>query len=136
MNNGRSFDDLSGGHDETGGEAAVLRFPGYDPSGLMGQIQAGAGGPREHPRDLVLSWLMSLPFGTDPAYAARSLLQGWPDRVAPDVAALLREVALYPRDRLEGLLAYRRRLRRSGAGQHRGRGRWTQLPGGVRLRGA
>lgn len=136
MNSGRPFGNSSHGNDSTGSDTAVVRFPGYDPSGLMGQIQAEAGGPREHPRDLVLSWLMSLPFGTDPAYAARSLLQGWPDRAAPDVAALLREVALYPRERLEGLLAYRRRLRRAGAGQHRGRARWTRLPGGIRLRGA
>lgn len=117
---------------------APLAFPGYDPSGLIGQIRAGCLHPADHPRDLVLSWLLSLPAGIDPAYAARSLLQGWPAQVAPDISALLAEIAQYPRDRLDGLLAYRRRLRKAGGarpGAGRRSGRWVQLCPSVRLRG-
>jgi hypothetical protein len=76
-----------------------------DPEGALRMALAGEIDPTIPPQDMVLSWLLRLPGGLDPAAAARRVIAATdPSSVAnPRLLTILAEVARWPAVRLRRL---------------------------------
>jgi len=82
-----------------------------DPQGALRTALAGELDPTVPPEDMVLSWLLRLPGGLDPAMAAQHVIAAaGPASVAnPRLLTVLAEVARWPAARLRRLGRARKR---------------------------